>query len=122
VPTPDQAFDAYLALWNATDEARCRDLADQALTEDVVVQYPTFEAHGRAEVVTIARRFHQENPGVQIVLISGIEHHHGWIRGAWRVVRADGSAAQEGQTVIELADDGRLRRAIGFRNPLPERP
>jgi hypothetical protein len=122
VTTPDQAFETYLALWNTTDEAQCREIADQSLTEDVVVEYPSFQAYGRAEVVATATRFHQDNPGAQIVLISGAEGHHGWARGAWRVVSADGTARGEGQTMLELADDGRIRRAIGFRNPLPKRP
>ena len=122
MPTPDQAFDTYLAIWNAADEERCRALADQAFTEDAVVLYPTVEASGRAEAATTAGRFHQDNPGVQIVLTSGIEHHHGWIRGAWRVLNADGSAMRDGQTILELADDGRVCRAIGFFDPLPERP
>lgn len=121
MPTPDQAFNAYIAMWNAPDEARCRALAGQALTEDVVIQYPTFQAYGPAEAVTVATRFHQDNPGVHIVRNSGIEHHHSWIRGTWRMLAADGSAMRDGQTIIELAEDGRLRRAIGFLDPLPER-
>ncbi len=119
--TPDQAFDAYLAVWNATDEARSRELADQAFTENVSVEYPMFEASGRDALIVTASQFHQDNPGAQIVLISGIERHHGWLRGAWRMVSADGSTRAEGQTILELADDGRIHRAIGFRNPLPER-
>ena len=89
---PDQAFDVYLAMWNATDEMRCRELADQVLTEAAVVRYPALDADVRAEVVTVAARFHQDTPGVQTVLISGVEHHHGWARGAWRVMVVDGSA------------------------------
>lgn len=120
--TPEQAFERYVALWSVTDEAALRELADQTLTEDVAIVYPTFEAHGRANVVAAAVRFHQDNPGVQFVLTSGVERHHGWIRGAWRMTLAGGSTARDGQTIIELADDGRLRRAIGFLDPLPARP
>lgn len=119
---PDQAFDTYLAIWIATDDERCRALVEEALTEDIVVLYPSFEAYGRAAVVTAARRFYQDHPGVQVTLISGIEHHHSRLRGAWRMQYADGSAMGHGQTILELAEDGRVRRATGFYDPLPERP
>ena len=122
MPIPDEALDAYVAMWNTADEGRRRALASQALTEDAVVLYPTIEAHGRVEALAAATRWHQELPGVQIVLTSGITHHHGWFRVAWRVVDAGGSAGVEGQNIGELAEDGRLRRTIGFLDPLPGRP
>jgi hypothetical protein len=119
VLTPDQAVDAYLAMWCAVDEERRRVFSDRALTDDAVLLYPTFEAHGRADVLAIGERFHQDMPRVQIVAASGIEHHHNWVRVAWRMVNADGSAGPDGQSVGELAYGGRLYRVIGFRNPLP---
>ena len=117
--TPDQAVDAYIAMWNATDEERRRGLADKALTADAVLLYPTFEAHGRDQAVATGERFHQDMPGVQIVMRSGVEHHHGWVRVAWCIVHTDGSSGPDGQSVGELAADGRLCRVVGFRNPLP---
>src|SRR5256885_8623676 len=122
MPTPDQAFEAYLAMWNELDEERCRALAGEAITEDALILYPSVEAHGRAEAVAAAKRLHQDSPGVEIVLTSGVEHHHGWIRAAWRLTTVDGSVRQDGQTIVELAEDGRLCRAIGFLDPLPARP
>lgn len=117
--TPNQAVDAYIAMWSAADEDQRREFAGTALTADAVLLYPTFEAHGRGDAVAVAERFQQDMPGVQIVAASGIEHHHNWVRVAWCVVNADGSVGPDGQSVGELADDGRLRRVIGFRNPLP---
>lgn len=120
--TPDETLDAYVEMWNTTDEERRRALATQALAEDAVVLYPTIEAHGRAEALAAASRWHQDLPGIQIVLTSGITYHHGWFRVAWRVVDADGAVGGQGQNVGELAEDGRLRRTIGFLDPLPGRP
>lgn len=119
---PNQAVEAYIAMWNATDKEQRREIAATALTEDAVLLYPTFEAHGRADVLAVGERFHEDMPGAQIVVTSGVEHHHNWARVAWRMVNADGSAGPDGQSVGELADDGRLHRVIGFRNPLPARP
>jgi hypothetical protein len=47
---------------------------------------------------------------------------HGWLREAWRRVNADGTFMLDGVDVAETAEDGRLRRVIGFNDPLPERP
>ena len=117
--TPDQAVDTYIAMWNASNEEERRALADKALTEDAVLLYPTFQTHGRTHAVSAGQQDQQDMPGVQILLRSGVEHHDGWVRVAWRIVPGDGSAGPEGQSVGELAEDGRLRRVVGFRDPLP---
>ena len=117
--TPDQAVDAYIAMWNAVDEGRRQEFANRALTEDAVLLYPSLEVYGRDEAVAAGERYHRDAPGFRIVLRSGVEQHHGWVRVAWHMVYADGSLGPEGQSVGELADDGRLRRVIGFHDPLP---
>lgn len=120
--TADHAVNAYLAMWNSSDEEQCRELAEQALGEDAVLLYPTFEARGWREIVAAVARFHQGMPGVEIVLSTGVEYHHGWFRVAGHTVQADGSIGIDGETVGEVGDDGRLHRIIGFHNPLPGRP
>jgi len=62
---------------------------------------------------------HAEFPGVRIRARSGVEAHHGWLRAAWRMHRADGATMLDGVDVAEAADDGRLRRVVGFHDPLP---
>jgi hypothetical protein len=119
VPTPDETVNAYIAMWNTSDKEQQEALAQQALSEDAVLLYPTFEAHGRADAVAAAEGFQRDTPGIRIVRRSGVEQHHGWVRVAWRIVLPDGSLAAEGQSVGELAADGRLRRVTGFRDPLP---
>ena len=42
--TSEQVVDAYIAMWNAGDEAQRRGLAEDALTEDAVLLYPNFKA------------------------------------------------------------------------------
>lgn len=119
--TPDEIATAYIALWNATDTEHREVLAEQALSEDAVLLYPTFEVHGRADAVAAAEQFQRDSPGIRIARRSGTEQHHGWVRVAWRIVLADGSAVAEGESVGELAADGRLRHVTGFRDPLPVR-
>ncbi len=89
--TPDQAVDAYIAMWNAVDEERRQELADRALTGDVALLYPSLEVYGRGEAGAAGERYHREAPGFRIVLRSGVEQHHGWVRVAWHMVYAYGS-------------------------------
>jgi hypothetical protein len=121
VRIPDEVVSAYVAMWGATDEEQREALAEQALSEDAVLLYPSFETHGRADAVAAAERFQRDMPGIGIERRSGVEQHHGWVRVAWSIVLGDGSIAAEGESVGELAADGRLRRVIGFRDPLPVR-
>jgi hypothetical protein len=105
--------------WNHKE--RCQ-LAEDVLTEDAVIIYPTIEAYGRDEFVTALGRFHERMPGVHFVKTCGVEQHHGWLRASWRLLQPDGSVGMDGEDVGELNQDGRLRRVLGFHNPLPQLP
>ncbi|HZU11765.1 MAG TPA: nuclear transport factor 2 family protein [Chloroflexota bacterium] len=122
MPTPEQVMRAYVALWNATDEQARRRLAETVLTEDAAVIYPTIAASGRDGVVAALGRFHEQVPGASFEETSGVEQHHGWLRASWRLVQTGGKVRLEGEDVAELAEDGRLRRVLGFHNPLPSCP
>lgn len=122
MPTPEHVMNAYVAMWNASDERERRRLAEDALTDDVVVLYPTLDAHGRDNMLNALGRFREQMPGVVFVETSGVEHHHGWLRASWRMVEEHGTTRLEGEDVAELAEDGRLCRVLGFHDPLPQRP
>ena len=117
----EDVMSTYVALWNATDEPERRRLAEQVLTGDATVLYPAIAAHSRDEIVLAIGRFHDQMPGAHFVATSGVEEHHGWLRASWSLLQADGSVRVEGEDVAEPAGDGRLRRVLGFHNPLPPR-
>lgn len=120
--TPEQVMTAYVAMWNARDENHRRRFADEALTEDAALIYPTITAQGRDDIVAAIGRFHEQVIGAYFEASSGLEHHHGWLRESWRLIQIDGTVRLEGEDVAELAADGRFRRVIGFHNPLPSHP
>jgi hypothetical protein len=122
MPTAEDVMRAYIALWSTPDEAERRRLAEAALTEDVTVFYPAVEARGRDEVVAAIGNLHGRIPGVRFEATTGIAQHHGWLREAWRMFRGDCAVIVDGVDVAEMAEDGRLRRVIGFHDPLPEKP
>ena len=117
--TSQEAIDAYAAACNTADPETRRRLLEQALTPDALVVYPNTEAHGWDGILAAIDTLQQQVPGVRVVLTSGIEAHHGWMRVAWRLCAADGAAIAGGEDVAEVAGDGRLHRIIGFHDPLP---
>lgn len=120
MPTAEQVMTTYVALWNATNEQERRQLAEEILTEDATIVYPTIAAHGRDEFVTALGALYEWLPGAHFDKTSGVEQHHGWLRASWDMVRADGSVGLQGEDVAELTDNGRLCRVLGFHNPLPQ--
>src|SRR5579875_3389918 len=80
MPVPDEVMRAYIAMWNARDENDRRRFADQALTENAALIYPTIEAQGRENIVAAIGRFQEQMPGAYFEATSGIEQHHGWLR------------------------------------------
>jgi hypothetical protein len=119
VPTAKEAMDAYADAWNTGDPETSRRLVEQAMTEDALMAYPSFEARGWEGISELMVRYKQQLPGVRIELTSDVEEHHGWVRVGWCMFAADGSLLGEGEDVAEVADDGRFSRMLGFRNPLP---
>ena len=51
---------------------------------------------------------------------SGVEVHHGSLRFAWKIVAPDGKVVGQGFDYGELAEDGRLRKIVGFFGPFPD--
>jgi hypothetical protein len=119
MPTPDQVMDAYLAMWNEPEEAERRRLAEQTLTEDGIIMYPSVQARGWHDIVAGIGLIQHRIPNIRFVPTSGREQHHGWLRATWRMLQGDGSVLLDGVDIAELADDGRLLRVIGFHDPLP---
>lgn len=120
MPTPEETVEHYIALWGPMDAAERRAHATAALTEDVVLLYANFDAHGVADVLAKAEGFQKSTPGARIVRRSRVQHHKGCVRVGWKMVLADGTVAGEGQSIGELTPEGRIRRVFGFRDPLPE--
>jgi hypothetical protein len=119
VPTAKEAIDAYAGAWNTSDPQTARRLVEQAMTEDALMAYPSFDARGWDGIAALMATYKQQLPGMRIELTSNVEEHHGWVRVGWRMLDAAGAALGAGEDVAEVADDGRFRRMIGFRNPLP---
>ncbi|QLY30501.1 nuclear transport factor 2 family protein [Nocardia huaxiensis] len=114
----DQLIDTYCAAWSNPDPAHRRKLMGEVLTETATYTDPTVHTAGIAELlahidIVLARR-----PGATVVRTSRVDTHHGLARFSWHVVQSDGEALPDGLDLVELAEDGRIQRIIGFFGPL----
>ena len=108
----------YIDAWNEPDEAARRELLHRSWAGDGVYTDPLARVEGREALVHHARKFAERWPGARIVMTSGVDEHHGFVRFTWRLVSPGGEALRDGTDFAELCPDGRLRRIVGFFGPL----
>lgn len=114
-----EIVEAYGAAWNEPDEAERRRLLERSWANDGVFVDPQSHAEGREALLGLIADFQRQLSGAQIVTTSGIDVHHNVVRFTWAVRGADGSTMMEGIDFGELAEDGRLRKIVGFWGPPP---
>jgi hypothetical protein len=113
--------EAYADAWLETAEKRRLRLIEQSWADDSTYTDPNQHFQGREALNQAIVRFQQRRPGERIVRTSAVDRHHDMVRFAWAWYGADGSVIMEGMDFGELADDGRLRRIVGFFGPMKER-
>lgn len=109
----------YVDAWNEPDEAARRELLHRSWADDGIYTDPSVHVEGREALVHHARKFADRWPGARIVMTSGVDEHHGFVRFTWRLVSPGGEALRDGMDFGELSADGHLRRIVGFFGPLP---
>jgi hypothetical protein len=113
----DETVGAYAAAWNEPDVAARRQLLEKAWAAGGTYTDPTVRLEGRDALVQHITGFQKGLPGSKIVPTSGADVHHGLLRFAWRIVKADGSTLSEGMDFGELDADGRIKTIVGFFGP-----
>lgn len=112
----------YLEAFAEHDPARRVELLTQGLTPDVEIWGPKRVFAGYAEISEKIEGFHRNWPGCRLVLASGINSFSNAGRFGCAIVGADGSVLASGQSVVELAPDGRICRVLPFWDALPPLP
>ena len=119
-PSAVEVVTAYAAAWAEPDETVRRALLEKAWADDGSYSDPTAHVEGREALVRHIAGFLSTMGSAKLERASGVEVHHGSLRFAWRIVSADGKVVGQGFDYGELADDGRLRKIVGFFGPFPD--
>lgn len=109
-----QVISMYGAAWNQTDAAGIHKFLDKSWAEKGQYTDPETSVRGREELVTYIQKFRAKVGTAQLALNGPVDVHHGWFRFAWSVVASDGAVVLKGMDIGQLADDGRIRRIVGF--------
>lgn len=112
--TVEEIVLAYVAAWVETDEGKRRALLEKSWAENGTYNDPTVEVVGREALVQHIGGIHKRFAGHRILLTSGVDEHHGWLRFTWAMVSPEGSRVSEGIDFGEVSSDGRLISITGF--------
>jgi hypothetical protein len=113
-------IDDYFAAWNDPLEERRRAFLEQSVVPDVELIHPTWgRSQGIDALLAHINGYRSAMEATSVVLSSGIDSHNHVVRYGWDIVDQHGNRVMEGIDVVELAEDGRLKRIFLFHGPLP---
>jgi hypothetical protein len=109
----------YLNAWNATDPD-ARTAAVAALwTEDGTYTDPLADVSGHEAIAAVIAGAQQMFPGMVFTPGELYDAHHDIARFTWHLGPQGGEPVVTGFDVAELAEDGRLRKVLGFLDKVP---
>lgn len=113
-----QAVRAYAVAWNERDDTTRLSLLEEALEEDGSYVNPLLDRPlvGPEAVAANIDAFLEGRVGqdFEVRARSQTDHHHDRMRLRWRLCDAGGQTLLEGEDIMELASDGRIRTVTGF--------
>jgi SnoaL-like domain len=114
----ETTIDTHLDAYGEPDAVRRKELIGRIWSPDGRLVDPPLEGAGHAGINDMADALQAQFPGHTFRRTSRIDGHHNFARYEWTMLAPDGSAVLNGLDVVELADDGTLRRVVGFFGPL----
>ncbi len=122
----DEAFLApmvpYLEAFAEVDPARRAELLARAMTPEAEIWGPKRVFAGYGEISDKIEGFHRNWPGCRLVITAGPNTFLDAARFGGAIVGPDGAVLASGQSIVELGDDGRIRRVIPYWEDLPPLP
>ena len=107
-----QVLEIYFEAFAERDPIRRAELLAQCLTPDCAIWGHSHVFAGYVAISEKIAGFHINFPDCRLVLASGLMTFDNIARSANAIVRRDGSVVARGETVSEIAPDGRLCRIV----------
>lgn len=112
----------YYEAFAESDRERRLQFLSTAMTPDAEIWGPRRVFAGYEQISEKIVGFHNNWPGCRLVLTTGLNIFLNAARLGGAIVGADGAVRAEGEAVVELAPDGRIKRVIPFWEALPPLP
>lgn len=110
--------DAYCNVWCETDPDKRRKQLTSIFATNGTYLDQTIHITGCDALLTHISKIHTLYPGSKIVRTSNIQEHHNCVRFAWRLIQADGTKLPEGIDFVDITNDAKIQRVVGFFGPL----
>ncbi len=107
-----------LAVWNSTDENEQRALIDTALEHNVHFVDPNHNIIGRQAFFEMVKLVQSQVPGAVYARDSEIDTQNNHCRYHW-AIRQNDKLLMQGFDVVEVNDNGKIVKVIGFFGDLP---
>ena len=107
-----EVLEVYFEAFAERDPIRRGELLAQCLTPDCAIWGHSHLFAGYVAISEKIAGFHINFPDCRLVLASGLMTFDNIVRSANAIVRRDGSVVARGETVSEIAPDGRLCRIV----------
>jgi hypothetical protein len=113
-------IDDYVATWNEPDSGARLTMIERIWTEDGCYVDRGAEAHGHAQINAAIDRVHRTFPDRIYGRTGDVYNFRDRSRFEWAIIDPRGRPTFGGIAYAKFADDGRLRRIIGFFGPIPD--
>ncbi|NUR85805.1 MAG: nuclear transport factor 2 family protein [Nonomuraea sp.] len=111
--------DRYVAAWNETDaDARAKAVAE-LWTEDATYTDPLADVAGHEAIAAVIEGAQGMFAGMVFTAGEQYDAHGRLARFTWHLGPAGQEPVAVGFDVVELAEDGRIRRVLGFLDQVP---
>lgn len=117
-----RALRTYHEAFAEHDPARRLELLAASMAPHAEIWGPKRVFAGHGEISEKIAGFHRNWPSCRLVLATGLNTFENAARIGQQIIGPDGEARATGHALVELADDGRIRRVIPFWEPLPPLP
>jgi hypothetical protein len=114
----EELVDLYARAWTDPDPGGRRRNLEETVTEAATYTDPTAHVEGHEAFAAHIDAFHERMPGHRIERVTAVDAYGTVARFGWQLVDASGTSLHVGLDFVELADDGRIARIVGFFGPL----
>lgn len=115
-------IDTYCEVWNESDLLIRAERLAEVWTLDATYTDPMVHAVNSGELLIHIDNMRASLPSdAKIIRTSCIDEHHTLIRFAWQIVQSEGAVFSEGVDFVEISNEGKIQRIVGFFGTLSMR-
>lgn len=112
-------IETYAKAWNASDAEARLELLSACWSASGRYSDPGRQLEGRQALSDQIGRFHADDLGARLSLISSADAHSGFVRFQWALHDNAGLKLGEGTSFGRIGKDGLLHEVVGFFGPFP---